>query len=126
VGDAPRLLHDLVDWTAVSVANPSIMAALHTDYEAVIWVTSAYLLGFAVPLMVAGRLGDRFGPKNLTFGSSVGDGRAMAGPGSFPTMTPCCSSNPENCSCWWNRVAPAATSYLSVSPLHRMDDATYG
>jgi MFS family permease len=53
----------LIDWTAVSVANPSLMAALHTDYEAVIWVTSAYLLGFAVPLLVAGRLGDQFGPK---------------------------------------------------------------
>lgn len=38
----------LIDWTAISVANPSIMAALHTGYEAVIWVTSAYLLGFAV------------------------------------------------------------------------------
>src|SRR6516162_5232871 len=55
----------LIDWTAVSVANPSIMAALHADYESVIWVTSAYLLGAAVPLLVAGRLGDRFGPKNL-------------------------------------------------------------
>jgi EmrB/QacA subfamily drug resistance transporter len=55
----------LIDWTAVAVANPSIMAALHTDYEAVIWVTSAYLLSFAVPLVVAGRLGDRFGPKTL-------------------------------------------------------------
>ena len=55
----------LIDWTAVSVANPSIMAALHADYESVIWVTSAYLLGAAVPLLVAGRLGDRFGPKNM-------------------------------------------------------------
>src|ERR1700722_8701709 len=55
----------LIDWTAVSVADPSIMAALHTDYETVIWVTSAYLLGFAVPLIAAGRLGDRFGPKHL-------------------------------------------------------------
>jgi EmrB/QacA subfamily drug resistance transporter len=55
----------MIDWTAVSVANPSIMAAMQADYESVIWVTSAYLLGFAVPLLVAGRLGDRFGPKNL-------------------------------------------------------------
>jgi MFS family permease len=55
----------LIDWTAVFVANPSIMAALNADYESVVWVTSAYLLGFAVPLLMAGRLGDRFGPKNL-------------------------------------------------------------
>jgi EmrB/QacA subfamily drug resistance transporter len=55
----------LVDWTAVSVANPSIMAGMHADYESVIWVTSSYGLGFAVPLLVAGRLGDRFGPKNV-------------------------------------------------------------
>ena len=55
----------LVDATIVSVANPSIMAKLGTGYDAVIWVTSAYLLGFAVPLLLAGRLGDRYGPKNL-------------------------------------------------------------
>ena len=56
----------LVDSTIVAVANPSIMDALAIDsYDAIIWVTSAYLLAYAVPLMLAGRLGDRFGPKNL-------------------------------------------------------------
>ena len=35
----------LVDATIVAVANPSIMDKLGADYDAVIWVTSAYLLG---------------------------------------------------------------------------------
>jgi EmrB/QacA subfamily drug resistance transporter len=55
----------LVDATIVAVANLSIMAKLGTGYDTVIWVTSAYLLAYAVPLLVAGRLGDRFGLKNL-------------------------------------------------------------
>ncbi len=58
----------LVDSTIVSVAVPALMRELDADLSAVIWVTSAYLLTYAVPLLVTGRLGDRFGPRTIYLG----------------------------------------------------------
>ncbi|MBN9610130.1 MAG: MFS transporter [Actinobacteria bacterium 69-20] len=55
----------LVDSTIVSVAIPTMMVSLHASINEVLWVTSAYLLAYAVPLLITGRLGDRFGPKAL-------------------------------------------------------------
>lgn len=55
----------LVDSTIVSVATDSILVGLKADLNGVVWVTSAYLLAYVVPLLVSGRLGDQFGPKNV-------------------------------------------------------------
>lgn len=55
----------LVDTSILTVATPVIMAELDAGVNEVIWVTSAYLLAYVVPLLIAGRLGDRFGPKRV-------------------------------------------------------------
>jgi EmrB/QacA subfamily drug resistance transporter len=55
----------LVDSTIVSVATPALIDDLQADVNDVVWVTSAYLLAYAVPVLITGRLGDRVGPKKI-------------------------------------------------------------
>ncbi len=55
----------LLDSTIVNVALPSLMTGLHATLDQALWVVNAYLLVFAALLILAGRLGDRFGPRRL-------------------------------------------------------------
>ncbi len=55
----------LVDLTIVTVATPTIIEDLDASVNDVVWVTSAYMLAYAVPVLITGRLGDRFGSKYL-------------------------------------------------------------
>ncbi|MEV7510378.1 DHA2 family efflux MFS transporter permease subunit [Streptomyces sp. NPDC090085] len=54
-----------LDATVVNVAVPDIRASLGASLNEAVWVNSAYALCYAVPLILAGRLGDRYGPKRI-------------------------------------------------------------
>ena len=55
----------LLDTTIVNVAIPAMSAGLNTTLDQILWVLNAYILVYAVLLITAGRLGDRFGQRNL-------------------------------------------------------------
>jgi EmrB/QacA subfamily drug resistance transporter len=55
----------LLDTTIVAVASPSIQKDLNPDVAGLFWVTAGYLLAFSAPMLIAGRLGDRYDPKRV-------------------------------------------------------------
>ena len=64
-------LMDMIDGSIVNTALPSIGRGLHTDPAGLEWTVSAYLLGFACTLIIAGHLGDRYGRKKLFLSGTV-------------------------------------------------------
>lgn len=55
----------LLDQSIVAVATPHLQQDLGASYNAIVWITAAYLFTYAVPLLVTGRLGDKYGPKKM-------------------------------------------------------------
>ncbi len=54
-----------VDQSALPIALPSIQRELHFSPDALAWVINAYLLALAVFIILGGKLGDKFGHRNL-------------------------------------------------------------
>jgi MFS family permease len=61
----------MLDSTIVTVAIPTMLTDLDANLNEVVWVNSVYLLANTVPLLITGRLGDRFGPKNVLIAGLV-------------------------------------------------------
>lgn len=55
----------LLDQSLVAVSLPRIREEFDASINQVVWVSAVYLLTFAVPLLVTGRLGDRYGQRNV-------------------------------------------------------------
>jgi MFS family permease len=55
----------VIDFFIVNVAIPSMQRRLHTSAGAIEWVVAGYGLSFAVLLVTAGRLGDRYGRRRV-------------------------------------------------------------
>jgi EmrB/QacA subfamily drug resistance transporter len=55
----------LLDLTIVNIAIPAIINGLKASLDQILWVINAYTLTYAVLLITAGRLGDRFGQRNM-------------------------------------------------------------
>lgn len=68
-----------LDGTVLTVAQPSLRRDLGAGVAQVQWTSTAYLLAVAAFLVVAGRLGDRYGHTRLLFVGVLGFAAASAG-----------------------------------------------
>ncbi|MEU7860546.1 MFS transporter [Nonomuraea sp. NPDC049141] len=68
-----------LDGTVLIVAQPSLQRGLGASMAQVQWTNTAYLLAVAALLVIAGRLGDRYGHRRLLFAGVLGFAVASAG-----------------------------------------------
>ncbi|MBT2399736.1 MFS transporter [Streptomyces sp. ISL-100] len=68
-----------LDGTVLLVAQPSLQRDLGADVAQVQWTSTGYLLAVAALLVIAGRLGDRYGHRRLLFVGVLGFAAASAG-----------------------------------------------
>ena len=76
----------LVDTSIVTTALPATIRALNANLNQGVWITSAYLLTYAVPLLITGRMGDRWGPHRMYIIGMVVFGVSSLACGLSPTI----------------------------------------
>jgi EmrB/QacA subfamily drug resistance transporter len=70
-----------LDASVVAIANPHIAVDLHASLADLQWITDSYMLALAALLIFGGKLGDRFGRRNVFFIGVVGFAVASIGIG---------------------------------------------
>ncbi|MEE6269049.1 MFS transporter [Streptomyces diastatochromogenes] len=75
-----------LDGTVLLVAQPGLQRDLGADVARVQWTSTGYLLAVASLLVLAGRLGDRYGHQRLLFTGVLGFGAASAGIALAPSI----------------------------------------
>lgn len=104
----------LLDVTILNVALPSIGREYGSDGAALQWLVSGYTLTYALGLLPAGRLGDRFGPRGIL----------MAGLGLFLLSSLICGLAPSMLWLQAGRVLQGAGAAMmspqAMAVAHRM------
>jgi EmrB/QacA subfamily drug resistance transporter len=75
-----------LDASVVAIANPRIAADLHASLSDLQWITDAYLLALASLLIFGGKLGDRFGRREMFFIGVAGFALTSVGIGMIGTV----------------------------------------
>jgi MFS family permease len=75
-----------LDASVVTIANPRIAADLHASLSDLQWITDAYLLALASLLIFGGKLGDRFGRREIFFIGVAGFALTSIGIGMIGTV----------------------------------------
>src|SRR5246127_5618801 len=75
-----------LDASVVAIANPRIAADMHASLSDLQWITDAYLLALASLLIFGGKLGDRFGRREMFFIGVAGFALTSVGIGMIGTV----------------------------------------
>jgi EmrB/QacA subfamily drug resistance transporter len=75
-----------LDASVVAIANPRIAVDLHASLADLQWITDAYMLALASLLIFGGKLGDRFGRRQMFFVGVIGFALASIGIGVVGTV----------------------------------------